>query len=630
MNLFSRLKRLGGGNSRNSVTLPANGVSDTTINAAAAETPPDPTEVYKTIAEDRFLGASANPEKGDMVQDEKVAHADGADEQMLGLNGVEDKLAERRDEVKFVKGDHQNGDAKIDIGTVNGGKPAFTGMSKEELMKYANDPFWVRLRWIFFVGFWAIWVGMLVGAILIIIGAPKCAAPQPLPWYKRGPHAKFGAVDTCSREDIQVAKKIVSAGAIYELPAALTYDVKKPEVEEQIKNLVALYQGSETRIILDLTPNYVAKESQLVQDAIADPEKRSAFVWVSGGSSPPNNWLKVGGNRSAWEKLDDSYVLSQFQDGYYDLKMNSSFIRNEFGGVLKHLLGLGVQGFRLKNTKFFVLSDGLENEVTSAVPKDRNWGPGDYGFYDHKQTTFQSGLGDVLYDYLSIVKNASEEAFLSVAEDVIQPQAYKLSTVPDAYGIDIPMYGDLVKVLSVPKPKISLQNDLDSTLDLSGKNSWLQWNFADISLDTPQDPSALAMFLSLLPGVPVVPVDAVAYQNVTEETYRQITLLRKSASYMHGELAYYQADPLVAFSRIKSGNPGYLVIFNPTELPQASNFTIPKNLPDKMTVSYFSERYNSNVENANKVSHSGRVNLKDLKVAPHSSIILTYVPEKAE
>ncbi|XP_016954360.2 uncharacterized protein LOC108027423 [Drosophila biarmipes] len=627
MNLFTRLKRLGGGNSRNSVTLPANGVSGTTINAAAAETPPVSSEVYKTIAADRFLGAS---EKVDMVQDEKVAHADGADEQMLALNGVEDKLAERRDEVKFVKGDHQNEDARIDIGTVKGGKPVFTGMSKEELMKYVNDPFWLRVRWIFFVGFWAIWAGMLVGAIPIVIGAPKCAAPQTLPWYKRGPHAKFGAIDTCSREDVQVAEKIVSAGAIYELPAALTYDVKKPEVEVQIKNLVALYQGSDTRIILDLTPNYVAKESQLVQDAIADPEKRSAFVWVSGGPSPPNNWLKVGGGRSAWEKLEDSYVLSQFQDGYFDLKMNSTFIRNEFGDVLKHLVGLGVQGFRLKNTKFFVLSDGLENEVTSAVPKDRHWGPGDYGFYDHKQTTFQSGLGDVLYDYLSIVKNASEEAFLSVAEDVIQPQAYKLSTVPDAYGIDIPMYGDLVKVLSAPKPKISLQNDLVNTLYLSGKNSWLQWNFADVSLDTPQDPSALAMFLSLLPGVPVVPVDAVAYQNVTEETYRQITLLRKSASYMHGELAYYQALPLVAFSRIKSGSPGYLVIFNPTKSPQASNFTIPMNLPDKMTVSYFSEKYNSNVENANKVSHSGRVRLKDLKVAPHSSIILTYVPEKAE
>lgn len=565
-----------------------------------------------------------------MVQDEKAAHADGADEQMLGSNGVEDKLAERRDEVKFIKGDHQNGDAKIDIGTVNGGKPAFTGMSKEELMKYANDPFWVRLRWIFFVCFWAIWVGMLVGAILIIIGAPKCAAPQPLPWYKRGPHAKFASVETCRPEDVQVAKKLVSAGAIYELPAALTYDVKKPEVEEKIKHLVALYQGSDTRVILDLTPNYAAKNSQLVQDAIANPEKRSAFVWVSGGKALPNNWLKVGGNRSAWEKVGDNYVLSQFEDGYYDLKMNSTIIRNEFGAVLKHLVALGVRGFRLKNTKFFALFDSLEDEQISSSPKDFSLGPNEYGFYSHRQTTFLSGLGDVLYDYLSIVKNASDEAFFSVAEDVMEPQVYQLSGDSGAYGIDLPMYGNFVKVLSKSKPDTSLRKELDNTLAQSGTDSWLQWNLADVYVDTPQDPSALAMFLSLLPGVPVVAVDAVAYQNVTEETYRQITSLRKTASYMHGNLNLYQADPLVAFSRIKSGNPGYFVIFNPTELPQASNFTIPDNLPDKMTVSYFSEQYNNNMDNSGKVAHAGRVNLKELKVAPHSSIILTYVPVKAE
>lgn len=49
-----------------------------------------------------------------------------------------------------------------------------------------------------------------------------------------------------------------------------------------------------------------------------------------------------------------------------------------------------------------------------------------------------------------------------------------------------------------------------------------------------------------------------------------------------------------------------------------------------MTVSYFSEQYNNNMDNSGKVAHAGRVNLKDLKVAPHSSIILTYVPVKAE
>ncbi|XP_039151868.1 uncharacterized protein LOC6727150 isoform X3 [Drosophila simulans] len=567
-----------------------------------------------------------------MVQDEKAAHADGADEQMLGSNGVEDKLAERRDEVKFIKGDHQNGDAKIDIGTVNGGKPAFTGMSKEELMKYANDPFWVRLRWIFFVCFWAVWVGMLVGAILIIIGAPKCAAPQPLPWYKRGPHAKFASVETCSPEDVANAKKLVSAGAIYELPAALTYDVKKPEVEEKIKHLVALYQGSDIRVILDLTPNYVAKNSQLMQDAIANPEMRSAFVWRSGAKVLPNNWLKVGGNRSAWEKVGDNYVLSQFEDGYYDLRMNSTIVRNEFGGVLKHLVELGVRGFRLKNTKFFALFDSLEDELPSSSPKDFSLGPNEYGFYSHNKTTFLFGLGDVLYDYLSIVKNSSDEAFFSVAEDVMYPQTYQLSRVPGAYGIDLPMYGNFVKVLSKSKPDTPLRKELENTLALSGNDSWLQWNFADIYVDTPQDPSALALFLSLLPGVPVVAVDAVAYKKVDQNTYQHITNLRKTASYMHGNLIFYQADPLVAFSRqrIKSGNPGYFVIFNPTELPQASNFTIPDNLPDKMTVSYFSDDYNVNADSSGQVAHAGRVNLKEFKVAPHSSIILTYVPVNAD
>lgn len=56
-----------------------------------------------------------------MVKEESFV-ADGADEEMLGTGAADEKLAERRDEVKFIKGDHQNGDAKIDIGNLNGGK----------------------------------------------------------------------------------------------------------------------------------------------------------------------------------------------------------------------------------------------------------------------------------------------------------------------------------------------------------------------------------------------------------------------------------------------------------------------------------------------------------------------------
>lgn len=57
-----------------------------------------------------------------MVKEEHVL-PDGADEEMLGTGGAEEKLAEPRDEVKFIKGDHQNGEAKIDIGNLNNEKP---------------------------------------------------------------------------------------------------------------------------------------------------------------------------------------------------------------------------------------------------------------------------------------------------------------------------------------------------------------------------------------------------------------------------------------------------------------------------------------------------------------------------
>lgn len=52
-------------------------------------------------------------ETGDNVED-------GADEKMLDASGSGDKakLAAQKDEVKFINQDQLNGDAKIDIGTV--------------------------------------------------------------------------------------------------------------------------------------------------------------------------------------------------------------------------------------------------------------------------------------------------------------------------------------------------------------------------------------------------------------------------------------------------------------------------------------------------------------------------------
>lgn len=79
--------------------------------------------------------------------------------------------------VKMEVIDQKNSDIKIELPL-----QSFTGMTKDELLKYANDPFWQRLRWIFFILFWLLWVAMLAGAVWIILKAPKCSVAKPLPW----------------------------------------------------------------------------------------------------------------------------------------------------------------------------------------------------------------------------------------------------------------------------------------------------------------------------------------------------------------------------------------------------------------------------------------------------------------
>lgn len=99
-------------------------------------------------------------------------------------------------EVKFTAGTNPpNGEAKVDMGTV----PTFSGLTKDELMKYSDDPFWVRLRWFLFILFWAAWLAMLVVAIVIIVQAPRCAPKETLEWVQESAMIDY---DLFKQEDI--------------------------------------------------------------------------------------------------------------------------------------------------------------------------------------------------------------------------------------------------------------------------------------------------------------------------------------------------------------------------------------------------------------------------------------------
>lgn len=46
---------------------------------------------------------------------------------------------------------------------------------------------WVRTRWVLLVLFWLGWVGMLAGAIVIIVQAPRCKPIPEMNWWNEGP-----------------------------------------------------------------------------------------------------------------------------------------------------------------------------------------------------------------------------------------------------------------------------------------------------------------------------------------------------------------------------------------------------------------------------------------------------------
>lgn len=71
-----------------------------------------------------------------------------------------------------------NGDAEeVGVKSLNldASNESRVGLNKEELMKYANQPFWVRLRNILFATFWIVWLSILIAAIAYVINSPGCS-----------------------------------------------------------------------------------------------------------------------------------------------------------------------------------------------------------------------------------------------------------------------------------------------------------------------------------------------------------------------------------------------------------------------------------------------------------------------
>lgn len=116
----------------------------------------------------------------DSTVDEK-AHLKAQLDESATIDDIDPKFNDSK--AKFLNGgDHNN--SKVEVET-SSGEVSFTGLGKEELLQYANDPFWKKVRLVLFVLFWVGWVGMLVAAIVIIVLAPRCPYKPDLKWFDK-------------------------------------------------------------------------------------------------------------------------------------------------------------------------------------------------------------------------------------------------------------------------------------------------------------------------------------------------------------------------------------------------------------------------------------------------------------
>ncbi|XP_028985530.2 4F2 cell-surface antigen heavy chain-like [Betta splendens] len=222
-------------------------------------------------------------------------------------------------------------DAQVAVGEKNGSvklkvpedEVAFTGLSKEELMKVAGTPGWVRTRWMLLVLFWLGWVGMLAGAIVIIVQAPRCKPLPEMNWWNDGPLYQIPDVDAfCGGlagleqrldEISQLKVKGLVLGPLHTVQENQQSTLNLKEIdaavgrEEDLKSVLKKADDKGIKVVLDLTPNYKGSDSWFSSGDIGsmlEQVKAAAEHWLKlGVSGFKLSAFNVAANSPHWSHL---------------------------------------------------------------------------------------------------------------------------------------------------------------------------------------------------------------------------------------------------------------------------------------------------------------------------------------
>lgn len=204
-------------------------------------------------------------------------------------------------------GAEKNGLVKIKVAEDEAEAAAkFTGLSKEELLKVAGSPGWVRTRWALLLLFWLGWIGMLAGAVVIIVRAPRCRELPVQRWWHKGALYRVGDLQAFQARDsgdlaglkghldyLSTLKvKGLVLGPIHKNQeddvAGTNLQEINPAVgsKEEFDSFLQSAKKKSIRVILDLTPNYLGQNSWFLPtqvDLVATKVKDALNFWLQAG-----------------------------------------------------------------------------------------------------------------------------------------------------------------------------------------------------------------------------------------------------------------------------------------------------------------------------------------------------------
>lgn len=545
-----------------------------------------------------------------------------------------DEKEEKATEVKFIS---ENGDAKIDIEVV---KAVLAGMGKEELMKFANDPFWIRLRWALFIFFWLIWAAMLAGAVAIIVMAPKCSAPEPKKLWEESAIVELDASDVFN-DDFKVTLndlksqhiRAISLSSLVKESAnggPIDFKAIKPELGNisDFENLIKVAKENDQQIFLELDPNHSSVEHPWFKRSVERQDPfTSYYVWADGITSsdggkrrpsPPNNWLGIYGE-SAWEWNEQrgQYYLHQFNKSQPDLNYNNPAVVTEFGDILTHWLKLGISGFRLANTPYLTEDLDLHDESRSILPVE----PNNYQSLVHVYTRDRPENVVVLSKWQEIVRNETAGKGLFALQDDIGADI--LQVYNDKTTIDLPQSSHFLSTANASINATDLRKSISQWLAVT---PWPAWNVNGKQLSLrqrmPQEvANSIVLMTMLLPGTPILRLDDVMS---VKDAFTTLSNVRSSITFLHGNTTLRIVNGTVfVYARLKSGNPGYLVAYQTGEEPATINLSGIPRISEDVSVVAHSPNYVQDTEDIVTKLRSNAV-----PISPKSTLVLTFVPKE--